>query len=75
MDVVPHIHTCFSAEHMLQVENKIVEDGSSVNKLFGDIFEAICGAVLVDMDFDMEQFAGFLQPLVAVLEECADHTK
>lgn len=75
MDLVPHIHTCFPAEYMLQVQNKIVVDGNNVNKLFGDIFEAICGAVLVDMDFDMQQFGGFLLPLVPVLEECADHTK
>lgn len=73
--LVPHIHTCFPAEYMLQVQNKIVGDGNHVNKLFGDIFEAICGAVLVDMDFDMQQFAGFMLPLVPVLEECADHTK
>ena len=52
-----------------------VEDGNKVKKLFGDIFEAMCGAVLVDLYFNIEKFKKYIVPFIAVLEECADVTR
>ncbi|KAG0434723.1 Dicer-like protein 1, partial [Dictyocoela muelleri] len=44
-------------------------------KVFGDIFEAICGAVLIDCNFNMNVLKEFLLKMISVIEECRTEFK
>jgi dsRNA-specific ribonuclease len=76
MNLSDHIHTCFTKEYMRSIEPRLDVDGDKVSKVFGDIFEAICGSVAVDCDLELGAFMGFFYgSIYGVLLECADTSR
>lgn len=75
MNMQSHGRTFFSDEHLDEIKEKLKFDGGVVNKAFGDIFEAVIGAVLVDIDFDLERFNPIFFRMYDNLLLCADETR
>ncbi|KAM0673411.1 helicase-like protein [Gurleya vavrai] len=74
--LIKHIQICYDKKHIEDVLNKLKIDGQSVNKSFGDVFESICGAILVDMEYSFESFKKYaMDNLFSFLETCADETR
>ncbi|RVD93022.1 dicer 4 [Tubulinosema ratisbonensis] len=69
------IKTSFSNEYIEKIKTKLETDGSKINKLFADVFEALCGAILVDCNFELDKFELFVKQIISNLEECADFTR
>ncbi|KAM0678175.1 Dicer dimerization domain [Binucleata daphniae] len=71
-----YLHICFDYEHVQNVIKKLKTDGETVNKAFGDVFESVCGAIVVDMDFCFYTFKNYvLTNLYSYLFDCKDETR
>lgn len=76
MGLIRYFHICFGQDYIDEVNRKLARDGESVNKAFGDVFESVCGAIIVDMDLEFGCFQEyFLANLYDVLNACADETR
>ncbi|EJW03428.1 hypothetical protein EDEG_02193 [Edhazardia aedis USNM 41457] len=70
------MHICFNNDYLNRIAEKLTRDGEAVNKAFGDILESVCGAILVDLDFDFYAFRSYvLKHLWCWLVHCADITR
>ncbi|KAM0687584.1 helicase-like protein [Conglomerata obtusa] len=71
-----YLHICFNNEHINVVKEKLKTDGENVNKAFGDVFESICGAILVDMNYCIVAFKSYIiDNLFCHIQVCADVTR
>lgn len=75
LELHKNIKHCFTGDYIDAIKDKIVNDGGKVNKMFGDIVEAIFGAVYVDCGFNVTKFLDFGKQHLDVLEKCKDITR
>lgn len=61
--------TLFGSDEINEIGNNMDESGGA-NKVFGDIFEAIVGAVAADCGFNLHMLEGFFSTILAHLIEC-----
>ncbi|KCZ76366.1 hypothetical protein H311_02638, partial [Anncaliia algerae PRA109] len=75
LNLFPNIKTSVQENKLEEIKEILNSDGLKVNKMFADIFEAFCGAILVDCDFNINKFESFVKNILHILEECADFTR
>lgn len=75
LNLFPNIKTSVQENKLEEIKEILNSDGLKVNKMFADIFEAFCGAILVDCDFNIYKFESFVKNILHILEECADFTR
>lgn len=74
--LIKYLHICFKSDYIEKLYETIKYDGGTINKAFGDVFESVCGAIMVDMQFNIEEFQRyFLTNLYKFLEKSADNTR
>ncbi|TBU06048.1 putative Dicer endoribonuclease [Hamiltosporidium magnivora] len=75
-NLVWHTHTHFSKDDLHQISLGLIKDGNKVNKMFGDLFEAVCGAIAIDMNIDFDIFETYFNKnFYDVLNVCVDSSR
>ncbi|KAG0437240.1 Endoribonuclease Dicer like protein 4, partial [Dictyocoela muelleri] len=53
-----------------RLNHELKNSNFKLSKVFGDIFEAICGAILIDCNFDINVLKKFFSKVIDVIQEC-----